>query len=96
MENEARRTGLPAIRASRATGRRDGLFLVTNVGQFLIPWSECSPTLAAAKQYQRIHVRLLPAGIGVHWPLLDEDLAIGPLVEGREAIGRDTTTAKAF
>ena len=23
-----------------------------------------------------------PSGYGIHWPLLDEDLAVGPLVAG--------------
>ncbi len=78
-----RTTGLPHVRASRATPRKEGLFLVTNVGSYLIPWAECSPSLAVAKQYERIRMRLLPAGIGIHWPLIDEDLAVGPLVDGR-------------
>jgi uncharacterized protein DUF2442 len=41
-----------------------------------IPWDRCSVRLANADEAQQ----LPPSGYGIHWPLLDEDLAIGPLV----------------
>ena len=45
-----------------------------------IPWRRCSSALAAATNDQRRHLELSPSGYGIHWPLLDEDLAVGPLV----------------
>ncbi len=71
------------VMASRIAARRSGLYIETSSGKFLIPWEECSPRLAAAKQSERLHIEVSPMGIGVHWPLLDEDLAVGPLVKGR-------------
>jgi len=45
-----------------------------------IPWDRCSARLAKADEAQRLRAELSPSGYGIHWPLLDEDLAIGPLV----------------
>lgn len=45
-----------------------------------IPWDRCSTRLANADEAQRLRAELSPSGYGIHWPLLDEDLAIGPLV----------------
>jgi hypothetical protein len=47
-----------------------------------IPWTECSSTLASAGDTERAIAELSPSGYGIHWPLLDEDLAVGPLVTG--------------
>jgi len=71
------------VMASRIAARRNGLYIETSDGTFLIPWRECSTRLAAAKPSERLHIEISPMGIGVHWPLLDEDLAVGPLVKGR-------------
>jgi len=49
-----------------------------------IPWSDCSPLLATASPEQRSTAELSPGGYGIHWPLLDEDLAVGPLVRAAE------------
>jgi hypothetical protein len=48
-----------------------------------IPWERCSTRLAKADEVQRLRAELSPSGYGIHWPLLDEDLAIGPLVDPR-------------
>ena len=47
-----------------------------------IRWTECSPRLASAGDTERAIADLSPSGYGINWPLLDEDLAIGPLVRG--------------
>jgi hypothetical protein len=47
-----------------------------------IPWTECSSRLASAGDTERAIAELSPSGYGIHWPLLDEDLAVGPLVAG--------------
>ena len=59
------------------------LVVVTAAGRFEIPWEECSARLARATQVERDRAELSPAGYGIHWPLVDEDLAVGPLVAGR-------------
>jgi hypothetical protein len=48
-----------------------------------IPWDECSGSLAGAIAEQRRQAELSPGGYGIHWPLIDEELSIGGLVEGR-------------
>jgi hypothetical protein len=47
-----------------------------------IPWTECSSRLAPAGDTERAIAELSPSGYGIHWPLLDEDLAVGPLITG--------------
>ena len=56
------------------------LVIVDRNGQFEIPWEKCSPKLAAAGVLERTRAELSPSGYGIHWPLLDEDLAIAPLI----------------
>jgi hypothetical protein len=46
----------------------------------VVPWTECSSRLASAGSAERAIAELSPSGYGIHWPLLDEDLAVGPLV----------------
>ena len=56
------------------------LMIVTGTGRFEIPWEECSQRLARASDFERSRAELSPSGYGIHWPLIDEDLAVGPLV----------------
>ncbi|MEK7405374.1 MAG: DUF2442 domain-containing protein [Acidobacteriota bacterium] len=56
------------------------LVVVTSAGRFEIPWERCSEKLAEASPAERSRAELSPSGYGIHWPLLDEDLAVGPLV----------------
>jgi len=46
-----------------------------------IQWGDCSPLLAKATQAQREHFDVSPSGYGIHWPDIDEDLAISPLIQ---------------
>lgn len=41
---------------------------------------EISPTLAGASEKERNNFEVSPAGYGIHWPLLDEDLSIDGLL----------------
>jgi hypothetical protein len=59
------------------------LVVITESERFEIPWERCSPKLAGASPVERRKAELSPSGYGIHWPLLDEDLAVGPLT--REA-----------
>ena len=59
----------------------DALTITTGGGTYSIPWEQCSPTLARASWLERSRAEMSPSGYGIHWPLLDEDLAIGPLLK---------------
>jgi hypothetical protein len=59
---------------------RTSLIVVTESGRFEIPWETCSAKLARANFWERSKAELSPSGYGIHWPLLDEDLAVGPLL----------------
>jgi hypothetical protein len=62
---------------------RDALILIMEAGAVSIPWEKCSERLAHASPTERNRAELSPSGYGIHWPLIDEDLAVGPLVQGR-------------
>lgn len=59
---------------------REALLVELDGRTAVIPWENCSPRLAAAGEFERTIAELSPSGYGIHWPLLDEDLAVGPLV----------------
>ena len=42
--------------------------------------SQISPVLQKASQQERNTFEISPSGYGIHWPLLDEDLAIDGLL----------------
>ena len=60
----------------------DDLMYLTVDGQaYCIRWEDCSPRLAQALQPQRRRFEVSPSGYGIHWPEIDEDLAITPLLK---------------
>jgi len=59
---------------------RDALLVELEDRTAVIPWTNCSSRLASAREVERTLAELSPSGYGIHWPLLDEDLAVGPLV----------------
>jgi hypothetical protein len=67
-------------------GDNDYLYLTVDGEDYQIPWRDCSPKLAAATSTERGHIDVSPSGYGLHWPLLDEDLAIRPLLQQAEPI----------
>lgn len=52
----------------------------SNISTAVIPWENCSPRLATAEAFERAIAKRSPSCYGIHWPLLDEDLAVGPLL----------------
>lgn len=56
------------------------LIVILDGGTFSIPWEKCSQRLAEASMVERTQAQLSPSGYGIHWPLIDEDLAVGPLL----------------
>jgi hypothetical protein len=58
----------------------DALIVIMESGPVSIPWERCSARLARASLIERNRAELSPSGYGIHWPLIDEDLAVGPLL----------------
>jgi hypothetical protein len=58
----------------------DALVLFLEGESVSIPWEKCSERLARASLAERSRALLSPSGYGIHWPLIDEDLAVGPLL----------------
>ena len=58
----------------------EALIVILESGRVSIPWEKCSERLARASSAERSRAELSPSGYGIHWPLIDEDLAIGPLL----------------
>jgi hypothetical protein len=62
----------------------DALIVITESGPVAIPWEKCSERLVHASPIERDRAQLSPSGYGIHWPLIDEDLAVGPLLRAVE------------
>ena len=58
----------------------DYLYLIVDGEHYRIPWRMCSPRLTAAQSHERSVIDVAPSGYGLHWPLVDEDLALRPLL----------------
>src|SRR5712691_1125241 len=58
----------------------EALIVTMENGSVSIPWEKCSERLARASMAERSRAELSPSGYGIHWPLIDEDLAVGPLL----------------
>jgi hypothetical protein len=58
----------------------EGSVLILDGESVSIPWGKYSDHLAHASMAERSRVELSPSGYGIHWPLIDEDLAVGPLL----------------
>jgi hypothetical protein len=58
----------------------EALILIMESGSVSIPWGRYSDRLARASWIERNRAELSPSGYGIHWPLIDEDLAVGPLL----------------
>ena len=58
----------------------EALIVIMESGSVSIPWEKCSERLAHASPVERNRAELSPSGYGIHWSLIDEDLAIGPLL----------------
>jgi len=58
----------------------DALYLRVDDQVVQIAWTDCSASLASASAIEREIIEVAPSGYGLHWPLLDEDLALAPLL----------------
>ena len=66
------------------------LYLRVDGQLFRIGWLDCSAKLEAAQQTEREFMEVSPSGYGLHWPLIDEDLAITPLLKKAETLETET------
>jgi len=64
----------------------DYLYITVDGRSYRIRLAECSPRLAQATLAQRQHIEVSPSGYGLHWPEVDEDLAITPLLQHAETL----------
>jgi len=62
------------------------LYLTVDGEAYRIRWTDTSSRLADATMAQRKHFEISPSGYGIHWPWLDEDLAITPLLQYAERV----------
>ena len=56
------------------------LELIVDGSLHVIDLGSASRKLAAATQAQLKDFKISPSGYGIHWPQVDEDLAIDPLI----------------
>jgi hypothetical protein len=70
----------------------DFLIIEVDGHSYQIRWEACSPRLAKATPAQRNNFDVSPSGYGIHWPDIDEDLAITPLIQ---QAGSKVSLAKA-
>lgn len=68
------------VYAREAQATDTHLVILTHRGKHEIRWELCSDRLSQATQAERARLVLSPSGASIRWPLLDEDLAIGPLI----------------
>jgi hypothetical protein len=68
------------VYAREAQASETHLVISTHRGRHEIRWELCSEKLSQATSLERSRLILSPSGSTVRWPLLDEDLAIGPLL----------------
>lgn len=76
MKNKAR-----AVDVSVDSGT---LHVVLADGRRLGAPLEWFPRLKKASEEQRANWRLIGAGVGIHWDEIDEDIAIGTLLDGAD------------
>ena len=63
------------------------LYLSVDGQAYRIPWHKCSSRLSCATLEERSFIQISPSGYGLHWPLIDEDLAVDPLLKLTEKLG---------
>lgn len=59
----------------------DCLILMIDSQVFRFKLSDISDKLAAASEFEKKTFKVSPAGYGIHWPLIDEDLSITGLID---------------
>ena len=65
---------------------KNHLHLTVDGRSYRIRWADCSPHLLIASDWQRQRFDVSPSGYGIHWPEIDEDLAIAPLLRQADSV----------
>lgn len=67
--------------------RFDGTFILMKVdgADYRIDLKEYSPRLAAEDERTKMNFVISPAGYGLHWPAIDEDLSIDAMIKSIQA-----------
>ncbi len=69
----------------------DDFLLMTVDGEnYRIDLQEQSPKLAAKNEQTKMSFVLSPAGYGLHWPEIDEDLSIDGMIKSTKLEGTST------
>jgi len=59
---------------------KDALTLIVDGKKYTFPLADISKRLTDASPAEREKYEISPAGYGIHWPLIDEDLSIDGLI----------------
>jgi Protein of unknown function (DUF2442) len=62
------------------------LYLTVDGQAYRVRWADCSARLVKATSSQRKRLEVSPSGYGIHWPEVDEDLAITPLLKNADIV----------
>lgn len=62
------------------------LWMIVDRTVYRIRWTDCSRRLLDADATQRARFDISPSGYGIHWPEIDEDLAVASLLLDAEAV----------
>lgn len=76
MKNNARAVDVTVDSGTLHVGLADGRRLSAPLEWF--------PRLKNASEQQRANWRLIGAGVGIHWDEIDEDIAVGLLLDGAD------------
>ena len=88
IQEDSRRDGIMRkVHEVRAIQTDETYVYLTVDGQsYRVRWTDCSPRLAKATAEQRRDIDVSPSGYGLHWPSVDEDMAITPLLQHAELV----------
>ena len=83
-----------SARATRAVVGSKELRVELTDGRSISAPLEWFPRLAGATRGERADWRLIGAGVGIHWPRIDEDVSVAGLLAGGPAPTRKRRAAK--
>jgi hypothetical protein len=74
---------------------KDNLILGIDGKEYKFPLADISDRLVKASPEEREKYEISPAGYGIHWPLIDEDLSIDGLIAIKHRRTRPQETISA-
>ncbi len=78
---------IAAHQISAISFEQDTLCLSIDGKDHVLPLEKISKKLKDASEVERNFFKVSPSGYGIHWPLIDEDLAVDALLDPRNAAG---------